>query len=1034
MNFIRPIGVLLLALMSTAAWAQTVSGTVTDENNQPLPGATVIVQGTTNGTSTDFDGRYQINATQGQTLAFSYVGYATQQVTVSAATHDVMLQTDNTLDEVVVTGTGTATSKRKTAIAVETVNSRDLKRAPAGDISQALIGKIPGARIQSTSGQPGQQQSILLRGINTLSTTQPMILVDGVQINTDNINNGSTGNVSSRLADLDLSDVERVEVIQGAAAGTIYGAQGANGVIQIFTRKGEAGKIKINLKTNVGYSSALRGNFGLTNLHYFETTSEGFLASNAMGDKLVPDANSGVWETPIGNVDKNTLVNKPFKETTYDNLDLLLKDNAVTSNSSVSISGGSDKVQFFSSLSHLNQESIINGALERNNLKLNVTGDLSDKFSARVSSTFISSKNTSGGISNTDNVNSAFSNAILIPQYVNLKNTNSSEKYVAAPTGDNSINPFYTFQNRTYNSDLIRVIGNINLKYDVSKFLKLDYKYGFDVYENKFKDFIKNQSSVVGTTLDPTTGRLIERPDKGTTQNSLMSAFINLNFEDDFGISNFPLTTTTHLAYDWRREDFSRITVTGTDLPSFSDGFNLQQAGTTNATAYNESIRTYGFLINQKIDYKNYAGISGGLRVDWSSAFGEGSEPFTFPRGDVYVRLDSFINKNWLNQFKLRAAYGEAGIQPGPFDRVPILTADQIDQIAVLNLPNELQNPALGVQISKEFEFGTDLSLNPSNSNWLSRVDLNATFYSRESEDVIRSLDIAPSGGSAAILTNALSIKTEGLQLGININVVTLENFKWNSTINFGTFESIIDDIANDADIALGNNHVLKEGASVGAFFGRAVLTDLKQTRTDGTRYIKDADVNDYEVGPRGYVVNKDSKRAFIGDEQILLGDPTPDFTMSFINNFYIYKNLDLSFQLDWVKGNDIYNQTKQWLYRDLIHQDVSVPVTINNVTGAYAAFYTNLYSTNNPNSAFVEDGSFVRLRNLSISYEFGGFFKNLSSLRLTFSGDNLITWTNYSGIDPEASSNFNDPTERGLDQYAFPNFKTYSLGVNLSF
>ena len=1034
MNYIRYVGVLVLALINTAVWAQTVSGTVTDENNQPLPGATIVVQGTNTGTTSDFDGNYQIRARQGQTIVFSYVGYATQNVVVNSTTLDVSLQADNTLDEVVVTGTGVATSKRKTAISVETVKGENLKPAPAGDLSQALIGKVPGARIQSTSGQPGQQQNILLRGINSLSTTQPMILVDGIQINTDNINNGSDSNVSSRLADLDLSDIDRIEVIQGAAAGTIYGAQGANGVIQVFTKRGKAGKIKIDLKTNIGVSSALRGNFGLTNRHYFETTSDGYLSANASGDRLEPDVDSGVWETPIGNIDENTLVNKPFKEKTFNNLDLLLNDNAITSNSSVSISGGSDQMQFYSSLSHLNQESVINGALERNNLKLNVTGDLSDKLSARVSSTFISSKNTSGGISNADNVDSAFSNAILIPQYVNIKNINSSGKYVAAPTGDNSINPFYTFQNRTYNSDLIRVIGNINIKYDVSKFLKLDYKYGFDVYENKFKDFIKNQSSVDGTTLNPITGRIIERPDKGVTQNSLFSAFVNLNFEDDFGISNFPLTTTTHLAYDWRRKDFNRITVTGTDLPSFSDNFNLQQAGTASVTAFDESIRTYGFLINQKVDFKNFAGISAGMRVDWSSAFGEGSEPFTFPRGDVYVRLDSFISQNWLSQFKLRAAYGEAGIQPGPFDRVPILTSSQIDQTAILNLPNELQNPALGVQVSKEFEFGSDLSLKPSNGNWFSRVDLNATFYNRKSEDVIRSLDISPSKGSAAILTNALSIKTDGFQLGVNINVATLENFKWNSTINFGTFESVIEDIANDADIALGNNHVLKEGASVGAFFGKLVLTDLRQTKTDGTRYIKDADLEDYEVGPRGYVVNKKSKRAFIGDEQVLLGDPTPDFTMSFINNFSIYKNLNLSFQLDWVQGNDIYNQTKQWLYRDLIHQDVSVPVTIDNETGAFAAFYTNLYSTNNPNSAFVEDGSFVRLRNLSISYEFGGFVKSLSSLRLTFSGDNLITWTKYTGIDPEASSNFNDPTERGLDQYAFPNFKTYSLGVNLSF
>ena len=306
---------LLLAFVVQLTFAQekTISGTVTDGSGLPLPGTTVLIKGTSSGTSSDFDGKYSIKANQGATLVFSFVGYTKKEVAVGVSnTINVTLQEDATaLEEVIVTGTGVATSRKKVAISVETVKSEDLKPAPAGDISQALVGKVPGALIQSTTGQPGQQQSILLRGINSLGSTQPMILVDGIQINTDNIANGSSGNLSSRLADLDLGDVERVEVIQGAAAGTIYGAQGANGVIQIFTKKGKAGKIRVGLRSTLGLSTALEGNFGIAELHYFATTAEGFLA-NSSGTRLTPNPDTGVWGTPVGSIDANTLVNKPF--------------------------------------------------------------------------------------------------------------------------------------------------------------------------------------------------------------------------------------------------------------------------------------------------------------------------------------------------------------------------------------------------------------------------------------------------------------------------------------------------------------------------------------------------------------------------------------------------------------------------------------------------------------------------------------------------------------------------------------------------
>ncbi len=1033
---INGILTLILALFVHVSFAQdrTISGVVSDESG-PLAGVNILKKGTLSGTETDFDGRYSIGTKTGEVLVFSFIGMKSVERTVgSSNTIDVTLEVDDAfLEEVVVTGIGVETSRRKVAIAVESVLADDLKSAPVSDISQALIGKIPGASIQSTTGQPGQQQSIILRGINSLGSSQPMILVDGLQINTDNLTNGSNGNYSSRFADLDLSDIERVEVIQGAAAGTIYGAQGANGVIQIFTKQGKQGELKVSFRSNISVSEVLRGKFGKTNFHYFDTTTDGFLAANAAGDRLFPDSETLVWGNPIGSIDQNTQVNKPFLEETFDQLDQFF-NTATSLNLGVTVSGGSEKVQFLASLSHLDQESVINGNLRRNNFKANITTKLSDKFKVSSNTTLISSDNTTGGVTGENSVFSGLGSSMNVPQYVNNEALDASGNFVATPTGDNSVNPFFSFRNRIFNSDLRRIIQNINLNYKPFHYLELDYKYGIDNYNNRFRDFQRNQSNLLTSGLPPVTGTLIERPDEGTTQNSLLSAFLRLNTKDDFDW-NLDLASTTQIAYDWRKEDFSRITVTGINLPSFTDNINLNQTGEQSATAFDSEFVTFGVLLNQKIDFGNYFGFSGGVRVDWSSAFGQGSDPFIFPRGDAYVRVDQFFENEIINQFKLRAAYGEAGIQPGAFERIAILNAGQIDNTPALSIPSTLRNADLGVEVSKELEFGTDVSITPNfKGNWFNRFDLSATYYNRDSEDVIRALDISPSQGASAILTNAISIETKGFQASLNMNVVEKEDFRWNSTVNFGTFKSDIIEISNGEDIALGNNHVLKEGAPVGAFFGLEPLASLDQTRRDGTRYIEETSVGDYEVGPRGFVVNRTTKRAILTDEQSLIGDPTPDFSMSFIQNLEIFNDLSLSFQLDWVKGNQIYNQSKQWLYRDLIHEDVSVPVTINGETGAWGAFYSNLYDTNNPNSAFVEDGSFIRLRNVSLSYDFGRFIDYFDTIKLSLTGTNLVTWTDYSGLDPEAASNFNDPVERGLDQYAFPNFSTFSLGFNIEF
>lgn len=1033
------VTLLFVALQFSFAQEKTVSGTVKDASGIGLPGVAVLVKGEQVGTQTDFDGNYSLKVATGKSLVFTYLGMKTvERVVGSSSTVNVTMEEDALmLDDVVVTGTGVATSKRKVAIAVQSVDASELPTVPSSSIDQALTGKIAGAQITSTSGQPGQQASILLRGINSLGTTQPMILVDGVQINAGSNNNGSDNNLSSRFADLDLSNVERVEVIQGAAAGTIYGAQGANGVIQIFTKKGKKGeKVRVTLNSQVALNSVLEGNMTKAKNHYFDTDASGYIV-DASGSRIAPDEN-GLWAQPSSPTLNGTVLNnKPFKEQTYNHFSQMFKKNVLTNTNAINVSGGAEMFDAALNISRMEQESIINGSYKRHNVNLNVGLELFKNFTIRSNSQLIVSTNTTGGITGQNNIGGSVASATLYRQYWDMKFQTPQGYYVSDPDDGNSVNPFYYYQFRNYNADVTRLVQSFDVNYKISKFFELNYKFGYDTYRYDLETFTKYQLMHPNPSggLNPNNGRISYDNDKEVLQNSLLTAFIRTDFEEDFGW-NIPIQTTTQLAYDFRKRDYKNIYTEASGFAPFPP-YNLNTASEKHNSENNTEFVTFGYLINQKIDFGSLFGISGGVRVDYSSAFGAGSEAFVFPRGDVYFRLDEVFKKDFLSEFKLRAAYGEAGIQPGAYDRFVVLTASNVGNSGVLYMPSTARNPNLGVQVSKETEFGVDLGI-LNKGDVFNTIRLSGTYWKRKSEDVIRSLDVAPSTGTAAILDNALTFSSSGIEVSLNANVLRKENFVWDMGVRFGKSETIVDEISNGKDIVIGGSgdgqFVIREGESLGAFFGKKPLSSLDELDASGNPYIASADRGNYEI-VNGMVVNKTSKGVMFTADQHPIGDPNPDFTLSFDSNFNIYKNLTVRFQLDAVVGNDIYNNTRQFMYRDLVHGDLDKTITVDGQTGAFVNYYNSLYLTNETNAYFVEDGSFLRLRDLSIAYNFApmmdGLFKNFT---ISLSGRNLWTLTNYSGFDPEAAAGMNSAINRGLDLNAFPNPRTYQVGLSLEF
>jgi len=1060
-----------------SVWAQdrVITGKVTaTDDGSSLPGVNVILKGTTQGTVTDSDGAFKITVpATGGSLLFSFIGLQGQEVQIGErAVVDVQLGLDvKQLSEIVVTGTGVPTDRKKLAIAVETVSGDRLPQAPTGAIDQALVGKIAGAQIATVSGNPGAPVSIQLRGINTLGGgTQPLIMVDGVEMQSTSLNS------------LDLNNVERVEVVQGAAASTQYGAQGANGVIQIFTKRGKSGAPKVEASFRTSTDQLLNvGNLHQPYNHSFQTNANGDIV-DTNGDPLKQDA-YGDWPNLTWNNGPSALNNQPYKNNTkyYNHIDQLFH-TAKTFNSHVGISGGKDGSDYAISVSNNTQESLINGKLSRTNLTANIGFDITKTLKLRLINQLVYTDNSVNPIS------PPISSAMYMLPFAdfNYKDAQGNHLYKYTGAGANNSNPNYFFQYQTFSNKTIDIIPNLNLHWSPNKIFDLDYKAGINyqlgLYDRTSQNQTGNALSVlnnyyVGESL---AGGMAKQTTDRYNINSLVTAIAKVDFDKDLHLG-LPITSTTQALFDYRNYSFHRQYVTYTGLPSYApaDQVNGSLASANSVNEWNDKFITYGFLVNQKFEYKDMIGVSGGFRSDYSSVFGAAKTPFTFPRADGYIRLSKMGFwqglESALPEFKLRAAYGQAGLQPvsynlgrsatdprndlaGPspnhFLRTTVYNQQPDAGGISLSAQSTIANPNLKVEQSTEQEFGADLGITPfKGGSWLNFIQASVTIWNRTSKDIVWQRPLAISSGATNIWDNYMSFKSNGAQFSLTADMYTGSNLNWDMVIAWGTSKSFVDRVYDGKDVPLvwgsAATYTLKSGEQIGTIYGYKQLTSVDQKDSNGNYYIDQTTAGQYEI-INGGVVNSAARTAQFTPDKYFLGNTTPKFNSS-VTNTLTYKDfLTLSFQIDWVSGMKTYNQTKEWMYSEGLHGDYDKSVTFKNgESGPYSAYYKSFYDASESNgtkSFFLENSSFARLRNLSIGFDFAKFFKisKINKLQLQLTGRNLATITKYTGFDPEANNNVSGSgtgtgasqvsAQRGLDYWAFPNTKSYQIGLNVGF
>ncbi len=1015
MNNIRLIVVLVLALMSTAVWAQTISGTVTDENNQPLPGATVVVQGTNTGTTTDFDGNYQILATQGQTLVVSYVGYATQNVAVNSATHNVSLQADNELDEVVLTGVATGTSTRKLGFTVSKISEQGLQDVPAADPGNALRAKVAGIRVVQASGNPTSAPEIRLRGSTSISGNQsPLYILDGIMLE------GST-------RDINVEDIRSVEVVKGAAGSSLYGSLAGNGVIQYFTYRGKGVRdFKVSLRSEYGWSE-LPSEYPISKRHNYAMSNGSFVFNS--GNQLQNETD-GLKDNPY--------------PTYHDNLDAVLTSQPTTTNY-VSISKGTENFNFHASAQSTEVGGLIKSLppYKRTNFRLNADY-IEGKFDFTSSISYAKSKGFS--VQEQGQGANIFYSVLIAEPYVDLTEKDANGNYRSSPTGynwggsSNLQNPLYIGSVAKFDLNTERFLGRFAFNYNLSDNLRFNFAQSIDRGSNTFYNLYPKGFET------PTPGNLND----GFILNSnnqfqLLLSEASLSYLKKIG--DFNLGATLKYQFE-NRERFG-------EAASGREFFALGVESLQNTTQDTRSISSYrqneiaeNVFLNLDLDYQDKLILNVLGRRDKSSLFGSETREKNYGRLSLAYILTEDVDINSIDFLKLRASYGTSGNRPPEWDA----QYETFNVSSASISPGILGNNNLKPSTVRELEVGSDIHfLN-------NKMKLEVTYSSQNVEDDHILVPLSAVAGFTNQWQNVGNIKATALEIGLAADIVDNNNFKWDANFLWDKVTQEITDLGSIPPYTRQINNTavnifrVEENKPYGTLYGNVLAKSLDDLTVENGIVLNDGGGNalaDYTINNNGHVVLESA----IGtaDEQALIiidpetdtqlvteiGDTNPDFNVGISNRFW-YKNFSLYTLIDWQQGGDIYNFSKQLIYFNERHADqdnfANQRKHINYSNGA-----SNLYNRSNPIDYFVEDGTYVKVREISLSYTLqGDALKNtlgeyIDRLRISASGRNLFTFTNYTGWDPEVAIGTN-PTNFRLDEFSYPNFRSFSISLDIDF
>ncbi|HAS46258.1 MAG TPA: SusC/RagA family TonB-linked outer membrane protein [Microscillaceae bacterium] len=1064
---------LLLVGLTTYVFSQTttVSGTVKDKDGNGLPGVTVLVKGTSQGTSTKTDGTYSLaNVPANATLVYSFVGMKTQEVPVNAQTIiDITMLDGAALEQVVVTAFGIKKEKKALSYAVQEVKSDAITAVNNPNLSTALQGKVAGVQLRQSSGMPGASSLITIRGSSSLTgSNQPLFVVDGVPISSGSdfaggISGGVSGtDASSRSLDIDPNDIESISVLKGGAASALYGLRASNGVVLITTKSGKnATKGRTNISLNMGYTWDQVTRLPKPQTVYAQGSNGIFNQGTSLswGPRISDLGNTSVNPNATGN--GTTYTNNVGEEVTgqvYDNINPLFQTGG-TYNVGLTASGATNYGNYAVGFGYTTQDGIIpTTGMRRLNAKIAGGYQLTPKL--KVSGSVNYSDLLIDKIAGGSNISNPLFTTYWAPSSYDLWGTpfaSAGNPYSQIHYRGAMDNPRWSLANNEFNETNRRTFGNIQLNYKPFSWMTVNYRLGNDFYVTGGKEVYELGSGFTGgRTATPSGGQIQDYTFTRNQINSNLSLTLNKNFGDDFSAS----LLLGNEMYDIRTQ-LLNVVGTGITIGGFRNMSNTSNQVTTETRS---AQRVVGFFANLEFSWRNTLFLTASGRQDYVSFLARGNRAFFYPSvGLSWAFTETFqIPQNILTFGKIRVNYSQVGQGAAPFSTTNIFVQgapssgflnDGIrypfnGQVGFTQ-SNIIRSADLKPQNTVSYELGAELAfLN-------NRISVDYSFYINNTSDQIFSVPVPSTTGFTSETRNAGEVETKGHELAINAHIIKSaksDGFNWNFGMNFTSFANRVlrleDGVAN---IFLAGFTTPSSRAFAGntypALFGVGYQRDAQgRIVVDGR--------GDAATNPTYGMPLQDPNPKVIGKVQ-------PDFTIGFTNSFS-FKGFTLMAQVDWRKGGQaysgntrlarLYGQTEETTDRESVNYVVPDAVVWNGEVDANSnPVYTNLPANNiqiarnqsywfgvlrSIDEAHVFDAGFVRLREVSLTYQFPKKWLKplkLHSLSLSAIGRNLLLFTDYPGFDPETNLG-GAVNGQGLEYVSLPQTKSYGISLKTTF
>ena len=996
---------ILLALLAlffnsnSYAQDQQIKGSVSGESNLPLPGANILVKGTSRGAQTDFDGNYTISASKKDVLVFSYVGYTTQEIVVSDKTdiNVTLVLNADLLDEVLVVGYGKST-KRNITDNVASVSATDINNIPVPSVQSTLSGKASGVQVTQVNGKAESGIKVRVRGVATISSSQePLYVVDGIPIiNSDENINDSPINP---LISLNPDDIASIEILKDASSAAIYGARGTNGVVLITTKRGKSGATKIALTTSYGWSKATNRSKFLNTRQYVELMTEAYLNEGYTEAELAADLNDFAENESDW---KNSDV-----DTTWEDLAFV---NGGVQTLNLNASGGSENTQFFLSTGYNKTDGIIRGNnLDRFNFRANVDHNVSEKVQIGIASSI--SKTQIERLAN-DN------------QFANPLQATAQQPFIRPYQENgmpNSNTLYYNFLNQisnAYNETVIwRTIANAYAQYQIVPSLSFRSEVGYDlnVQTAEVFDGHLTQSQSVGGSAEANS---VEN-EKYTLNNyfNYVTSFSDaIDFDAIAGIS---------YEDDYRRQQF----VQGQGFPS-DDLRTVDSAAEIVGGGSSRSQFTFlSYFGRANLNILNKYLIKASLRYDGSSRFGKDEQFGLFPAisGAWIMSDEEFLQESTVfSLLKLRASWGvtgNAGI--GNYASRSLISGASYNGRPALQ-PTQLGDPSLKWETTSQYDFGLDFGIVEN------RISGQIDYYNKTTTDLILAEPIPSTSGFTTLTRNVGELRNTGFEFVLDTKNFVGQDFRWSSSFNISYNNNEVTSLPG-GDIVSGQN-IVSEGETLASFYmvefagadpenGDALFVS-NTLNADGTR--DKSLTNNYNSAAR-----------------VVLASPFPNVIAGFTNNLY-YKDFDLSFTFQGQYGASIYNGSGRYqssngdFYDNQTIDQLDRWQKPGDITNVPQARFLGGNGTQH-SSRYLQKADFIRLRNLTFGFTLPDSFSkavNIDKLRIYFTGVNLLTFTDYVGYDPESTYDVNADSNINIGTafYSAPSAKTFTVGINLQF